>query len=283
MIPSNGRAAMSLAEVRIGSGARADMHCHSTASGGGEARHSAQRRAAGVRDAARGGLRAREAPRHGLRDDHRPRHDRRLPRDRRPRRRLRLRGADHLVRRGAPGGARPLLRHRPGRPRVPAGTRRATSRSAPPICTSTRSPARSRIRSSRSPHRSARATGVASPSCFRVWEIRNGSRAPELNMPAAVYVETHGGTGVGGSDDHAGVDIGRTWTETPASVDAGRVSRPRPRAATRRPAARRAAPRSGRTRRSRSPRGRCCARAIDGRARVGRSIPMRSCAWPSGL
>ena len=32
MIPSNGRAAMSLAEVRIGSGARADMHCHSTAS-----------------------------------------------------------------------------------------------------------------------------------------------------------------------------------------------------------------------------------------------------------
>ena len=34
-------------------------------------------------------------------------------------------------------------------------------------------------------------------------------------MPAAVYIETHGGTGVGGSDDHAGVDIGRTWTETP--------------------------------------------------------------------
>ncbi len=34
-------------------------------------------------------------------------------------------------------------------------------------------------------------------------------------MPAAVYTETHGGTGIGGSDDHAGVDIGRTWTETP--------------------------------------------------------------------
>ena len=34
-------------------------------------------------------------------------------------------------------------------------------------------------------------------------------------MPAAVYIETHGGTGVGGSDDHAGVDIGRTFTETP--------------------------------------------------------------------
>ena len=50
---------------------------------------------------------------------------------------------------------------------------------------------------------------------FPIWEIRNGSRARELNMPAAVYVETHGGTGIGGSDDHAGVDIGRTYTETP--------------------------------------------------------------------
>jgi glycosyltransferase involved in cell wall biosynthesis/predicted metal-dependent phosphoesterase TrpH len=52
---------------------------------------------------------------------------------------------------------------------------------------------------------------------FPVWEVRNGSRAPELNMPAAVYVETHGGTGIGGSDDHAGVDIGRTFTEVPAA------------------------------------------------------------------
>jgi glycosyltransferase involved in cell wall biosynthesis/predicted metal-dependent phosphoesterase TrpH len=50
---------------------------------------------------------------------------------------------------------------------------------------------------------------------FGVWETRNGSRARELNAPAAVYIETHGGTGVGGSDDHAGVDIGRTFTETP--------------------------------------------------------------------
>lgn len=52
---------------------------------------------------------------------------------------------------------------------------------------------------------------------FGVWEIRNGSRARELNMPAAVYIETHGGTGIGGSDDHAGVDIGRTYTQTPAA------------------------------------------------------------------
>jgi len=54
---------------------------------------------------------------------------------------------------------------------------------------------------------------------FPVWETRNGSRAHELNAPAEVYIETHGGTGVGGSDDHAGVDIGRTFTQTPAAAD----------------------------------------------------------------
>jgi glycosyltransferase involved in cell wall biosynthesis/predicted metal-dependent phosphoesterase TrpH len=54
---------------------------------------------------------------------------------------------------------------------------------------------------------------------FPIWETRNGSRARELNSPAQVYIETHGGTGVGGSDDHAGVDIGRTFTETPAAKD----------------------------------------------------------------
>jgi glycosyltransferase involved in cell wall biosynthesis/predicted metal-dependent phosphoesterase TrpH len=53
---------------------------------------------------------------------------------------------------------------------------------------------------------------------FPVWETRNGSRAKELNLPAAIYIETHGGTGVGGSDDHAGIDIGRTFTETPAAA-----------------------------------------------------------------
>jgi glycosyltransferase involved in cell wall biosynthesis/predicted metal-dependent phosphoesterase TrpH len=52
---------------------------------------------------------------------------------------------------------------------------------------------------------------------FPIWEVRNGSRAAELNMPAVVYIETHGGTGIGGSDDHAGVDIGRTFTEAPAA------------------------------------------------------------------
>jgi len=68
---------------------------------------------------------------------------------------------------------------------------------------------------------------------FAVWETRNGSRARELNMPAAVYIETHDGTGIGGSDDHAGVEIGRTFTETPpastpeellAHVRAGRAA-----------------------------------------------------------
>jgi len=67
---------------------------------------------------------------------------------------------------------------------------------------------------------------------FPAWETRNGARARELNAPAAVYIETHGGIAVGGSDDHAGVDIGRTYTEaahadTPAEllahIRAGRV------------------------------------------------------------
>jgi glycosyltransferase involved in cell wall biosynthesis len=52
---------------------------------------------------------------------------------------------------------------------------------------------------------------------FPIWEVRNGSRAAELNMPSVVYIDTHGGTGIGGSDDHAGVDIGRTFTEAPAA------------------------------------------------------------------
>ena len=52
---------------------------------------------------------------------------------------------------------------------------------------------------------------------FPIWETRNGSRAHELNAPAEVYIETHGGTGVGGSDDHAGVDIGRCLLYTSPS------------------------------------------------------------------
>lgn len=68
---------------------------------------------------------------------------------------------------------------------------------------------------------------------FPIWETRNGSRARELNAPAAIYIETHGGIAVGGSDDHAGVDIGRTYTAAPtastpqqllAHIRAGRVA-----------------------------------------------------------
>ncbi len=54
---------------------------------------------------------------------------------------------------------------------------------------------------------------------FDVWETRNGARAPELNRPAATYVATRDGIGIGGSDDHAGVDIGRTFTEAPPAAD----------------------------------------------------------------
>jgi len=53
---------------------------------------------------------------------------------------------------------------------------------------------------------------------FSVWEVRNGARDAELNAPAAIYTETHGGTGIGGTDDHAGIDIGRTYSETPAAA-----------------------------------------------------------------
>ncbi len=52
---------------------------------------------------------------------------------------------------------------------------------------------------------------------FPIWEVRNGARAPVLNLPAALYVDTHGGTGIGGSDDHAGIDVGRTWTQAAAA------------------------------------------------------------------
>jgi glycosyltransferase involved in cell wall biosynthesis/predicted metal-dependent phosphoesterase TrpH len=52
-------------------------------------------------------------------------------------------------------------------------------------------------------------------SLFSIWEVRNGARARELNRPAATYIATLDGIGIGGSDDHAGVDIGRTWSETP--------------------------------------------------------------------
>jgi glycosyltransferase involved in cell wall biosynthesis/predicted metal-dependent phosphoesterase TrpH len=51
-----------------------------------------------------------------------------------------------------------------------------------------------------------------------IWETRNGSRAPELNAPAILAADLRGLAGSGGSDDHAGVDIGRSWTQTPGAA-----------------------------------------------------------------
>jgi predicted metal-dependent phosphoesterase TrpH len=54
---------------------------------------------------------------------------------------------------------------------------------------------------------------------FPLWEVRNGSRAPELNAPAVLAADARGAGASAGSDDHAGIDIGRTWTQTPHAGD----------------------------------------------------------------
>src|SRR5919106_3682073 len=61
---------------------------------------------------------------------------------------------------------------------------------------------------------------------FPIWEVRNGSRAAELNMPAAIYIETHGGTGIGGSHDHARGGIWGARTGTPPPATPGQFFRP---------------------------------------------------------
>ena len=183
-----------------------------------KARDPAGARPAGVRDAARGGLRAGQAAGDGLRDDHRSRHDRRRAADRRPPRRVRLGGADRLVPRRAAGRARALLRDHAGRPRLAAGAqrRRRGVRRVP-------ARARDRLRAGASLLRGRGAAHAAPPpppgaSCSRSGRRATARARRELNMPAAIYIETHGGTGIGGSDDHAGVDIGRTFTETPRAA-----------------------------------------------------------------
>ena len=60
---------------------------------------------------------------------------------------------------------------------------------------------------------------------FPIWEVRNGARPHELNQPAALYIDTNGGCGVGGSDDHGGVDVGLTFTETPPAQTAAQFLR----------------------------------------------------------
>ena len=207
-----------------GTGARADMHCHSTASQVSKLGVQRALGPAGVRHASGGGLRARQAARHGLRDDHRPRHDRRRACDRRSPRRVRLRGAHRpLPRRGA-GGARALLRHHRRGPRMAAGAqrRRRAVRRLP-------ARARDRVRA-RAPllHRRRaarqRATAAALPSCSASGRCATARARRELNRPAATYVATRDGIGVGGSDDHAGVDIGRTFTEAPRAAHAPQSS-----------------------------------------------------------
>ena len=118
---------------------------------------------------------------------------------------------------------------------------------------------------------------------FGIWEVRNGARARELNRPAAIYIATHDGTGIGGSDDHAGVDIGRTFTETPPAAHSRGAARAPACRARHAHAANRAAPPSGRTPRSRSPRARS-ASGVAGETSAGASraqIPARCCGWPS--
>ena len=127
----------------------------------------------------------------------------------------------------------------------------ATSSPAPPTFRSARSPPGSPTPSTRSRNHSSHRHRRRLAELFSIWEVRNGSRAPELNMPAAVYIDTHGGTGIGGSDDHAGVDIGRTFTETPAAGTPEEFLRLIRRGEAAQTGSR-AAPPSGRTRRSRS-------------------------------
>ena len=105
-----------------------------------------------------------------------------------------LRGADRRLRRRAPGGARPLLRHHARRPRVAPGPhrRRRDVRRVPPR-------ARDRLRAGPPVLRGrgaadARATGAAWRSCSRSGRPAT-ARAQGAQPAGGVYIETHGGTG----------------------------------------------------------------------------------------
>jgi predicted metal-dependent phosphoesterase TrpH len=50
---------------------------------------------------------------------------------------------------------------------------------------------------------------------FPVWETRSGYFGTALNAPAVAFREACGGVGIGGSDDHGGIHVGLTYTETP--------------------------------------------------------------------
>ena len=140
-------------EMNIRATSRADLHCHSTAS---QLSKLGVQRALGLPECATPPEEVYElAKRRGMDFVTITDHDTIAGAlaDRRPPRRLRLRGADGLVQGRAPGGARPLLRHHA--PTTTTGCRRTptTSSRSPSTCTSTRSPARSRTRSTPSRRR----------------------------------------------------------------------------------------------------------------------------------
>jgi glycosyltransferase involved in cell wall biosynthesis/predicted metal-dependent phosphoesterase TrpH len=214
MIPSNGRAAVGLAEVRNGNGARADMHCHSTAS---EAAKLGIQRSVGLPECATPPEEVHElAKRRGMDFVTITDHDT-------------IAGCLEIADRNDAFISEELTAWFAGEPQAvhvlcygidPADHEYLQAHAADVEECAAYLHEREIACALAHPF-----FAVAAPlgprhrrrlaELFPVWEVRNGSRAPELNMPAAVYIETHGGTGVGGSDDHAGVDIGRTWTQTP--------------------------------------------------------------------
>ncbi len=92
---------------------------------------------------------------------------------------------------------------------------------------------------------------------FGVWgSPQRRPRARGSSARAATYVATRDSIGIGGSDDHAGVDIGRTYTQAPAGGDTARVPCAHARRAGTRPRRAGQRRRSGRTPRSSWPRAR---------------------------
>ena len=196
---------------------RVDMHCHSTAS---QLSRLGVQRSLGLPECAtppRGGLRAGQAAGDGLRDDHRSRHDRRAAWSSTGRpdcfvsEELTARFAGepqavHVLCYGITPGDHEWLQAHSGDVEACAAYLHENG-----IACALAHPFFNVAAPLTRRHRRRLA------ELFPIWEVRNGSRAAELNMPAAVYVDTHGGTGIGGSDDHAGVDIGRTFTEVPAA------------------------------------------------------------------
>ena len=197
-------------------------------------------------------------------------------RDRRPPRRLRLRGADRLLPRRAAGRSRPLLRA--SRPTTTSGCRRTRRRRAVRrrTCTSTRSRARSRTPSTPSPPARRRATAAGWRELFAVWEI-----AQRLARARAQPARRHLRRDARRHRRRRLRRPRRAWTSAAPTPRRRRASTPaasssrRSRRAERARAASRAAPRSGPTPRWRSrPRARArpAARRRPTRARSSRMV-----------